>query len=142
MASNNLAYDFDLFDNSINRKSAAAPQIDIPVKPIAVPKKPRTKKELKNEARYTRFEAIKIIVISLMLLLLLGSSVYCNVVVMELESEKTKIETTIKEAQSENVRLRSEVDAMYSIDNISAYAEETLGMIKKDSYQINYFKVD
>ena len=45
MATNNLAYDFDLFDNTINRKSAAAPKVDAPVKPHVVPKKPRSRKD-------------------------------------------------------------------------------------------------
>lgn len=142
MATNNLAFDFDLFDNTINRKSAAAPQVEAPVKPHAVPKKPRTRSELKDEARYTRRQAVKIVLVSLLLLLFLGSSVYCRAMILDLETQKESIEVTIKEAESENVRLRSAVDSMYSIDNISAYAEEKLGMIKKDGYQVNYFEVD
>lgn len=142
MATNNLAYDFDLFDNSVNRKSAAAPKVDAPVKPHAVPKKPRSRADLKSEAQYTRRQAVKIALVSLLLLVFLGSSVYCRAVVMDLDAKKQEIQTTIKEAQSENVRLRSAVDSMYSIDNISAYAEKNLGMIKKDGYQINYYEVN
>lgn len=142
MAAKTLAYDFDLFDNSINRKSTTAPAIPAPVRPHAVPHKPRTRSQLKAEARYSRRQAVKIAFISFLLLALLGSSVYCRAVVMELEAEKAAITTTIKEAESENVRLRSAVDSIYSIDNISSYAEEKLGMIKKDGYQINYFEVD
>lgn len=142
MATDNLAFDLDLFDNTINRKSSSAPKVDAPVKPHAVPKKPRTRSELKKEARYSRRESFKIILVSLLLLAVLGSSVYCRAVVMDLESEKEEISTTIKEVRSENVRLRSTVESMFSIDNISDYAENTLGMLKKDSYQINYFEVN
>ncbi len=141
-SNNNLAYDFDLFDNSINRKSAAAPKIETPVKPYVVPKKPRSRSQLKKEAQYSRRQAVKIALVSLLLLAFLGSSVYCRAVVMELDSKKQSLQTEITEAQSENVRLRSTVESMYSIVNISAYAEKNLGMIKKDGYQINYYEVN
>lgn len=142
MATNNLAYDFDLFDNTINRKSAAAPKVDAPVKPHVVPKKPRSRKALKEEAKYSRRQAVKIAIVSMLLLVFLGSSVYCRAVVMDLDAKKQELQVTMQEAQSENVRLRSAVDSMYSIVNISAYAEKTLGMIKKDGYQINYYEVN
>lgn len=142
MATDNLAFDFDLFDNSINRKGSTAPAINVPVKPHVVPRKTRSRKSLKDEAQYTRRQAFKIVLISFLLLAFLGTSVYCRAVVMDLDAKKQEIETTISEAESENVRLRSTVDSMYSIANISAYAEEHLGMIKKDGYQINYYEVD
>ncbi len=142
MAGNNLAFDFDLFDNTVNRKSSAAPEIKQPTRPKEVPQKSRTRKELKAEARYTRRQAIKIIAVSLLLLLFLGSSVYLRAVISDLEYQKDSISVTMKEAKSENVRLRSEVEAIFSIDNISAYAEEKLGMIKKDGYQVTYFEVE
>ncbi len=141
MATDNLAFDLELFDNNA-RKSSAAPKREAPARPRALPEKPRTRTQLKKEARYSRREAFKIILVSLMLFLILGSSVFCRAVVMDLESEKEALQTTISEARSENVRLRSTVESMYSIDNISAYAEGTLGMLKKDSYQINYFEID
>ncbi|MBQ8782188.1 MAG: hypothetical protein IJZ57_00240 [Clostridia bacterium] len=142
MATNNLAYDFDLFDNTINRKSSAAPKVDAPVKPHVVPKKPRSRRDLKEEAKYSRRQAVKIALVSLLLLVFLGSSVYCRAVVMDLDAQKQELETVMQEAESENVRLRSTVDSMYSIVNISAYAEKNLGMIKKDGYQINYYEVN
>ncbi len=142
MASNSLAYDFDLFDNTINRKSAAAPKVEAPVKPHVVPRKPRSRKSLKEEAKYSRRQAVKIALVSLLLLTFLGTSVYCRAVVMDLDAQKQDLETVMQEAQSENVRLRSTVDSMYSIVNISAYAEKNLGMIKKDGYQINYYEVN
>ncbi len=142
MATNNLAYDFDLFDNTKNRKSSEAPKTEAPVKPHVVPKKPRSSKALKEEARYTHFQAFKIVVISLFLLVVLGSSVYCRAVIMDLDVQAQELQVQIDEAQSENVRLRSTVESMYSIVNISAYAEKNLGMIKKDGYQVNYYEVD
>ncbi len=142
MANNNLAFDFDLdlFDKSVNK--TAAPKIDKPVKPHEVPRRARTQSELKKEASYTRFQAFKIVVVSMLFLAILGSAVYCRAVCMSLDVKMQNIQVQIDEAQSENVRLRSTVDSMYSIVNISAYAEKNLGMIKKDGYQINYYEID
>ncbi len=142
MATNNLAFDFDLFDNSINGKSSAAPKIEKPARPREVNTKSRSRDELKNEAKYTRLEALKIVIVSMLFLVLLGSAVYMNAMVSDLEFEKERIEVDMKEAKSENVRLRSEVESIFSIDNISSYAEDNLGMIKKDGYQVTYFEVE
>lgn len=137
-----LAYDFDLFDKSINTRSSAAPQVAKPERPKPVPNKPRSRAELRNEARESRRSAFKILFISAVLLLLLGSNIYGNVVILELEAEKETLSQNYSEAQSENVRLESLVSSTYSINNISAYAEEKLGMIKKDNYQTLYFSVE
>lgn len=142
MADISTAYDFDLFDNSKNRMGTAAPEIKKPKKPEIVREKPRTKKELKAEAQAARLYAVKILAVSVTLLVLLGSLIYGRVQIMEITAETEDLQNQLREAQSENVRLESEVKSMYSIGNISAYAEENLGMIKKDCYQVNYFSVD
>lgn len=144
MAADNFAYayDFDLFDNTKNRKpSSAAEETAVPVKPHVVKAKPRTKKELKKEARYSSRISLKVMCLSVVLLLLAGSLIYCRVVLDELETKANELQTRYSEAQSENIRLESAVDSMYSINNISSYAEEKLGMIKKDSYQVSYYSV-
>ena len=73
MAADNFAYayDFDLFDNTKNRKpSSAAEEAAVPVKPHVVKAKPRTKKELKKEARYSSRISLKVMCLSAVLLLL------------------------------------------------------------------------
>ena len=59
----------------------------------------------------------------------------------EVEEQTKALTTECNELESENIRLKSQVESMYSIGNISSYAEDKLGMIKKDSYQVNYFSV-
>ena len=147
MASNKstlaMEYDFDLFDTSLNTRSSAAPKIKTQpqVQPHIVQNKPRSRSELRREAKYTRLRALKVLAISAILLILAGSLIYSRVVLFEIGEETKALTTECGELESENIRLKSQVDSMYSIGNISSYAEDKLGMIKKDSYQVNYFSV-
>ena len=122
--------------------STAAPEIKRPAKPRLVKEPVRSKKQLKEEAKAARLYAVKVLSVSAVLLVLLGSLILGRVQIMEISSQADKLRVQYNEAISENVRLESEVKSMYSIDNISAYAEDELGMIKKDGYQVNYFSVD
>ena len=136
------AFDFDLFDTSKKTAGSAAPEIKKPAKPKLVKAKPRTGRELKKEERNATLKALKVLSVSIVILVLLGSILFGRVKIMEAENKARVLQTQIEEAQSENVRLNNEVKSMCSITNISAYAEEKLGMIKKDCYQVNYFSVD
>lgn len=142
MAANAMAFDFDMFDNTKNRMGTAAPKINRPAKPTIVREPARSKKQLKAEARAARLYAAKVLTVSAVLLVLLGTLIFGRVKIMEISSQAEKLQIQYNEAISENVRLESEVKSMYSIGNISAYAEDELGMIKKDCYQVNYFSVD
>ncbi len=134
-------YDFDMF-SSRGTAGSAAPKISRPAKPRLVKEKARSAKELKREAKASRINALKVLIASALLLVLVGSLIYGRVQIMEISAKADELQVQYREAQSENVRLESEVKSMYSIGNISAYAEDELGMIKKDTYQVNYFSVD
>ncbi len=150
------AYRFDLFESRLDTTGTSAPKIKnttgtaapkiktrpAPAKPKLVPAKPRSKRAIEREEKAARISAVKILTVSVVMILLIGSLIFGRVKIMEISAETDSIRTQLKEAQSENIRLQSEVKAMYSISNISAYAEEKLGMIKKDCYQVNYFSVD
>lgn len=56
----------------------------------------------------------------------------------ELTREMASVNKQIGIAQSENVRLNAEMTSRISIDKVESYAEDVLGMVKVDSYQITY----
>ncbi len=56
----------------------------------------------------------------------------------ELTREIAKLENDIKTAQSENVRLDTAINSLTSMDRVEFYAEEVLGMVKAENYQITY----
>ncbi len=53
-------------------------------------------------------------------------------------SEISAIESQIEIAEGENVRLNAELSSKISTDKIENYAENVLGMVKAESYQISY----
>ncbi|OQA47034.1 MAG: Cell division protein FtsL [Firmicutes bacterium ADurb.Bin300] len=56
----------------------------------------------------------------------------------ELSRKITKLENDIKIAQSENVRLNTAMNSLISADKVETYAEEVLGMVRAENYQITY----
>ncbi len=134
--------DFRFEDYLRDAESSAAPKIKKVPAPQLVPERKRSKREIEREAKLSRVFAFRILTLSAVLLVFLGMLIYGRVQIMNVASEVDKLQTQYIEAQSENVRLESEVKEMYSVNNIVTYAEEELGMVKKDNYQINYFSVD
>lgn len=55
-----------------------------------------------------------------------------------LVSEISNVQKEIEIAQGENVRLNAELSSIISSDRIETYAENELGMVKAESYQISY----
>ncbi|MBQ7595759.1 MAG: septum formation initiator family protein [Clostridia bacterium] len=119
-----------------------APAKQKTVRPHIVKEKPRTKEDLKRSARFSALSTLKVFVGAAVILVLLGMVIFGRVMVVEYASQAEELTARYEEALSENVRLTSEVAAMYSKENISDYAENELGMIKKDDYQPIYFSVE
>lgn len=55
-----------------------------------------------------------------------------------LSNEITAIQNEIDIVEGENVRLNAELNSKISSDKVENYAENILGMVKAESYQINY----
>lgn len=69
-----------------------------------------------------------------MLTVLLVMQTKCDTLMTEIASVQSDIEI----AQGENVRLNAELSSIISTDKIENYAEDVLGMVKAESYQISY----
>ena len=56
---------------------------------------------------------------------------------------KTKEEKRIiEQMERDNIRLRSELDSMYTLDNVEQVASEELGLSKTQSSQITYITLN
>ena len=53
-----------------------------------------------------------------------------------------KVESEIEIAKNEQIKLNSELNGVVSFDKIKDYAENTLGMVKLESYKITYFDAE
>jgi len=71
----------------------------------------------------------------------------CSTVVITLDrrnrvyNEITSANAQLATLESENVRIRSELDAKVSLKNVEEYAENVLHMKKIDNSQIEYIKI-
>jgi cell division protein FtsL len=73
-------------------------------------------------------------VLGVMAVILLVMQTKCDT----LMSEIATVQNEIKIAESENVRLNAELNSLMASDKIENYAENVLGMVKAESYQISY----
>lgn len=138
--------DFSMFEpkqGSYERN--AARKIETTVVPVAdkpkmelVNKPKKTLNQVKREMHASALQSAKIIAISIFLLSMLSALLYGRIKVDELDRQISAAETKITTAQSENVRLNMQLDSMISLKNVEEYAQTNLGMVKMESYQIEY----
>lgn len=138
--------DFSMFEpkQSSYEKNAARKieTVDVPLadKPkMELVKKPKkTLVQVKKEMHASALQSAKIIAISIFLLSMLSALLYGRIKVDELDRQISAAETKITTAQSESVRLNMQLDSMISLKNVEEYAQNNLGMVKMESYQIEY----
>lgn len=142
MANNEmLALDLDLFDV---QKNAYIPQ-ETPKKRIQKPKlletKPVSRMQTAQEARESTKMAIRACAFALTMFLTIGAIIVCHVQLTNLQIDLTKKQNELSVVESENISLKMKYNSMMSIDKIEEYAQSELGMVKRESYQVEYFDI-
>lgn len=146
------AYDFSLFEPMVVEQPKKNNKTEAPSKRKAPAKKQAHKngnvsKVLDNYQctveRKTQSAGIPVAVKKAMCFCLVCFCMMVALLVMQtrcdtLMSEIADTQSQIKIAQSENVRLNAELSSMMSSDKVEDYAENVLGMVKAESYQISY----
>lgn len=110
--------------------------------PHIVPDNPVKESVRIAEAKDSAKRVTKIVMLSVMLLAMFSALVFERVQLLNLNSEAARLEERISDAESETVRLESEFNSLFSIDSIEKYAEEELGMVKRQKYQVRFFTND
>jgi len=105
-------------------------------------KEPEEKPEIRMRQTEARSGSlINIILISVLAALLLSTVIYSldkrNTMYNKVSSKNQELSMT----EAENVRLRSELESRVSAKNVEDYAKNELGMLKIDSSQIKYIKI-
>ncbi len=142
MANNEmLALDLDLFDV---QKNAYIPQ-ETPKKRIQKPKlletKPVSRMQTAQEARESTKMAIRACAFALTMFLTIGAIIVCHVQLTNLQIDLTKKQNELSVVESENISLKMKYNSMMSMDKIEEYAQSELGMVKRESYQVEYFDI-
>ncbi len=142
MANNEmLALDLDLFDV---QKNAYVPQ-ETPKKRIQKPKlletKPVSRMQSAQEARESTKMAIRACAFALTMFLTIGAIIVCHVQLTNLQIDLTAKQNELSVVESENISLKMKYNSMMSMDKIEEYAQSELGMVKRESYQVEYFDI-
>ena len=132
----------------------SAPKLDPYYEPQTTPRKktaaPAKKKKQSQSVSAAAVKATKASLISSIKIILVlacvfaafSAAMYLNGMLDATANKITRVESDIKIAQSENVRLASALEGMVSIDRVEDYAEKNLGMVKLENYKITYFESD
>lgn len=148
------AYDFSLFEPQVieqpkkQNKRVAEPKKPAPArKPVQKTQKNTASKIMDNYQyevqRDSQKTSVPSVIKKAMCFGLVCFAMMIGLLVMETKSDAlmTEISSVQKEidiAHGENVRLNAELSSMVATDKIEDYAVNVLGMVKAESYQINY----
>lgn len=136
----NIAYDFDRF-------TSAAPKKDNNVhkpapRPTIVKPRRKSQQELKAEQRRNLLKIAKFVAVAAVCFGFIGANINSRVQINELNSTIVNLDKELNEKKSENTRLNMALNSKISLENVQDYAENVLGMVKRERYQIIYFDLE
>ncbi len=137
---NNAAYDFSAFEPAKKRKAAKAPAQPHLVKSRRPVRK--TKEQLMAERRASRLKVLEFVVVAALCMAFIAPNIFSRVKVNELNGQVVAMSKQLNEMKSENTRLSMELKSKISVTNVQDYAENVLGMVKRDRYQVYYFDIE
>jgi hypothetical protein len=97
------------------------------------PKKQRAKKKAVKPAT-----VVKWVFVSLFVMLSLASVIVGNIKVTQLSDQVASAQKALDTAESEQVSLNSKLESRMSMTKVEDYAVNKLGLVKVQSYQIQY----
>lgn len=121
-------YDFELFEEENKHANKRDERIKLKL----------IKKEQHIQAKQKKMAARLIIVMCAVLALGCSGYLYEKAQYDILLRQKNEIQTNVESIKSDNIRIKAQIDASLSIDNVNEYAINELGMIKAERWQI-YF---
>ena len=136
------AYDY----NRINAYGSAVPSRrqapQRPIDPRRQAPRPkvvrRSKASIRAEQKLSRKRAIEALLVCALLFSVVAFQIYSQVKVDELNRELKTVESNIDVLKSENTRLNMELDSRISLEKVDDYAQNVLGMVKVENYQVSY----
>lgn len=141
------AYDFSLFEPQVIEQPKKNTKPATTTKPKAQPKRKnvvdKTNGMNQTVSRQSQSVVVNKAVKQLLACFVVGCLCFLGLLVMEskssaLDKQISSIESKIDIQEGEAVRLNAELSSKISSDKIENYAENVLGMVKAESYQISY----
>ena len=128
MSKLNMAYKYDL--NKYRNLSTDAYEYEEAKREITIKRK-----------NIDKGSAIKIAVLAIVAMVLLFCVIYGKVQISDMYSQINNQKAYLSSEQSENARLKTELESYTSLKNIEEYAENVLGLEKLDKSQILYVDI-
>lgn len=135
----NLAYDFDRFTSAAPKKEQKSAQ---PARPHLVKPQRKTQQDIKAEKRSNLQKIAKLLIVAAICLSFILPNIHYRLEINELNGSIISLDKQLNEKKSENARLNMALNAKISPENVQNYAENVLGMVKRERYQIVYFDLD
>ena len=98
----------------------------------------KSREEVKADEKRSFLQAVKICVVTVLAASMLFGVLFTYVQKNELTKSIASIKKDISAAQSENVSLNSELEALVSVSQIDSYAVEKLGMTRVQDNNVKY----
>lgn len=131
----NLAYDLSLFDTDEDyerRRREREKQ-----------REEREKIKLSQKKSIGRNgSVVAVLAASVFVLAVAFSVLYSKLQISEYTTMISETKNEIEQMERDNIRLRSELDSMYTLDNVEQVASEELGLSKTQSSQITYITMN
>ena len=145
MGADNSSYDYILQNNphnpnNYNYTNTAQAPTEEEQTPVKTPETIRASNITMKKSPEKRGSAIKVFFAALLVFALITTLLYGNVETSRMYRQIADQNSVLEIAQSENVRLKSELESKMSLKNVEEYAEKVLGLQKLDSSQIRYVK--
>ncbi len=144
------AYDLSLFEEQVvrqkiepigDRRRQLKKAPERPLKPQKTPDQREWEATLRAQRRAYELKkrrALKAAALAAVWMFMLAVVLMSRAKSDELEHKLDKMQSQIEIAEGENVRLNTSLDAMVSLDRVDTFAEDVLGMVKAETYQITY----
>lgn len=140
MANANIALDLDLFDTAKSSYvPAGKPQREKVKEPELLKEKPASRKAVQLEEKQTRSAAVRACAFALFALMVIGSLIYCRVILTDLQVKLNSVQSEYEASKSEYTSLQMKYNSLLTPDKVEEYARDELGMVKLENYQVRYF---
>lgn len=130
----NTAYDLSLFAPAVTSGMPAQKPVKAPTRPQEVKQKRKTKKELQLQKKQRRQKMLKVVAVCVVLLFCGGLRLQSMVEISGLAKQMQQEVALLETAQSESVRLATQVETEYSFAKVQDYIKDK-GMQKTQSHQ-------
>lgn len=137
MNNRNTAYDFSRFEPQ-QVPQRPGNDSNYPPKPVLLPKKKKSRQEAKAESRAVAVKTLRVLSATIAIMLFVGTYIFGTLKLDEINHNIAEVQSQIKVADSENTRLKMQLNSLASLDKVEDYAINKLGMVKQEGYQVEY----